>query len=89
VLSGFSRIAWSRLWRRAHICLGKAEFIFRDGEREVCDGAHSLFVMKKSGRDSRTRCMLPERGGIEGAHSIAKSAIEWGTRPLAKGGRGA
>lgn len=39
-----------RLWRRAHFCLGEAEFIFGDGEREVCDGAHSLFVMKKSGR---------------------------------------
>jgi hypothetical protein len=48
-----------RLWRRAHLYLREAEFIFGDGKREVCDGAHSLFVMKDLGH-SRTRCMLPE-----------------------------
>lgn len=38
-----------RLWRRAHFCLGETGFSFGDCELDVCDGAHRLFVMKKSG----------------------------------------
>jgi hypothetical protein len=47
-----------RLWRRAHFCLGETEFIFGDCALGVCDGAHSLFVMKKIGAGERNNKSL-------------------------------
>jgi hypothetical protein len=56
--------------------MGQTEFIFGDDEREVCDGAHSPFVMKKSGRFKNSLYAA-------GVPTLCKERKEWANLPSA------